>query len=290
MKKYCLTTKAMMIAVLVICGALIPAIAQIQRNTVINFYGKVVDQNDQPIAGATVKLTIAADPSEINVPEEKDYTLETGQDGNFQLIGAYGWSLHISSITKLGYELSPKAQRGYPYLMASGIHHPDANAPVLLKMWKKGSPEPLVGASKIYRIIPDGRPFTIDLLKHEEKPGTSPPGDIIVRISRPEKLTPGKKFDWSYSIEAIDGGIIHTNSDFLYQAPETGYEPKYEFSASATNTHWFGGVRGEQFYIKSRGGQIYGRLEVEIITDYDDHAAFKVDCALNPAGSRNLEK
>jgi hypothetical protein len=192
MKKYCLTPKAI-IAALVICGALIPAIAQIQRNTTINFYGKVVDQNDQPIAGATVKLTIAADPSKVNVQEENDYTLETGQDGNFQLIGTYGWSLHISSITKSGYELSPKAQRGYPYLMASGIHHPDANAPVPFKMWKKGPSEPLVGASKSYRIIPDGRPFTIDLLKHEEKPGISPPGDIVVRINRPESLFENSK-------------------------------------------------------------------------------------------------
>jgi hypothetical protein len=289
MKKYSLTLKAT-IAALIMCGAFVPAIAQIQRNTLINFYGKVVDQNDQPIAGAAVKLVVAADPSEDNVPEEKDYALETDQDGKFSLTGAFGRALQIQSIEKSGYELSAKAQRGYPYLLAPGIHHPDANAPVLFKMWKRGTSEPLVGASKIYKVIPDGRPYTIDLLKHEEKPGISPPGDIIVRINRPEKLVPGKKFDWSYSVEAIDGGIIHTNSDFLYQAPETGYEPKYEFSAPATNALWFGGVRGEQFYIKSRGGQVYGRLEVEIITDYDDHAAFKVDSALNPAGSRHLER
>jgi hypothetical protein len=75
----------------------------------------------------------------------------------------------------------------------------------------------------------------------------------------------------------------------LYQAPETGYVPKYEFSASATNAHWAGWAK-EQFYIKSRGGQVYGSLEAEIGTDYDDHAVFKADYALNPAGSRNLER
>jgi hypothetical protein len=290
MKKYCLTPKAI-IAALVICGTLVSAIAQIQRNTSIKFYGKVVDQNGQPIAGATVKLVVAGDPSEFNVSPGKDYTLETGQDGKFRLMGAFGWSMQVSSIAKPGYELSTKAQLGFSYLLAPDIHHPDANAPVLFKMWKRGISEPLVGANKIYKIIPDGQPYTIDLLKYEEKPGASPPGDIIVRINRPEKLAPGKKFDWSYSIEAVEGGIIHTNSDFLYQAPETGYEPKYEYSATATNAHWFGWSR-DQFYIKSRGGQVYGSFEVEVSSDYNGgYAAFRiVDSALNPSGSRNLER
>jgi hypothetical protein len=146
-----------------------------------------------------------------------------------------------------------------------------------------------VTGSKFYGMIPDGRPFTIDLLKQEKKAGISLPGDIVVRINRPAKIPLRTKYDWSYSIEPIDGGIIYTNSDFLYRAPTSGYESKYEFIMSATNSHWMPGVRGEQFYIKSRNGHDYGGLVVEVIPDYNDRSVFKVDYTVNPASSGNLE-
>lgn len=278
------------ILTLIACLTAVVSNAQLRNpvNILLNFYGRVVDQEGNPVVGAKVNLEAQANYFDENRSEQKPYTVETGANGDFNLIGAYGAIITVSSIEKDGFELSKKADRHYSYTLPADFH-PDPRNPVIFKMWKKVPSEPLVGASKTFRIIPDGRPFTIDLLKHEEKPGISSSGDIIVRITRPQKLVPGRKFDWSYSIEAIDGGIIRTNSDFLYQAPETGYMPKYEFSAPATNAHWFGWAK-EQFYIKSRGGQVYGSLEAEIGTDYDDHAVFKADYALNPAASRNLER
>lgn len=288
MKNYLYAVKALVAAW--VCLLSISMMAQLRtpENVPITFYGKVVDQSGQPVEGVKISLLVVISHLEKYDAQTQPVTLETDQKGNFTLNGYIAYGINIVSIEKDGYELSKKVILSYNFGLVP-TYTPDRNNPVVFRMWKRGKSEPLVGASKSYKITPDGRPFTIDLLKHEEKPGISPLGDIIVRINRPEKLAPGKKVDWSYSIEAIDGGIIHTNTDFLYQAPETGYEPKYEFFAPATNARWAGWAK-EQFYIKSRSGQVYGSLEVEIDTDYDDHAVFKVDCALNPAGSRNLER
>jgi hypothetical protein len=279
------------VLMLIVCLTAVLSNAQLRNpvNILLNFYGRVFDQEGRPVVGATVKLEAQADYFEENRSEQKQFTLQTDQNGDFKLIGGYGAIVTILSIEKDGFELSKKTERHYSYTVPADFH-PDANNPVVFKMWKQAGKETLVEKSKIYKIVPNGQPFTIDLLKHEEKPGISPPGDIVVRINRPGELAPGRKFDWSYSIEAIDGGIIRTNSDFLYHAPEIGYEPKYEFSAPATNAHWFGWTR-DQFYIKSRGGQVYGSLEVEVNSDHNGgYASFRIDSTLNPSGSHNLER
>jgi hypothetical protein len=157
-------------------------------------------------------------------------------------------------------------------------------------MWKKGPTERLIVGSKFYGIAPDGRAYTIDFLQQKKMEEANSTGDIIVRIHRPATIPLRTKYDWSYSIEAINGGILHTDDEFVYLAPESGYQPKYELTMSVTNAHWQGGVRGEQFYLKSRNGQVYGSIVVEVIPDYRDKSVFNVQYHINPSGSRNLER
>lgn len=270
------------------CGLAELQMGLLNQNVPLRFYGQMIDQDSNPVPNVKIEVTLRhwgiKGLKESDMASFIRIEAKTGPDGRFYLRGKTGDFFDINSIRKEGYKLSEKAQ--YSYKVAGG----SPTNPVIFKMWKKGVSEPLVEGSKIYKIIPNGQPFTIDLLNHEEKPGISSPGDIVVKINRPEKLAPGRKFDWSYSIEAINGGIIQTNTDFLYQAPETGYAPTYEFSTPATNAHWFGWAR-EQFYIKSRGGQVFGSLEIEVSSDYNGgFAAFRINSALNPSGSRNLER
>jgi hypothetical protein len=88
----------------------------------------------------------------------------------------------------------------------------------------------------------------------------------------------------------VDGGIIATNDDFMYRAPEAGYRDKYEFAMPATSTNWLPEIDHQQFYVKSRNGQVFGSLEVRVIPDYNDRSVFDVHYAANPSGSRNLER
>jgi hypothetical protein len=178
----------------------------------------------------------------------------------------------------------------YSYSAAADIFHPDPKNPIIFKMWKKGVVESLIVGSKFYGINPDGQPSTIDFVQQKKKNGINLPGDIIVRVERPATIQPRTKYDWSYSIEAVDGGVISTADEFLYRAPMTGYQPKYEFTMSATNANWHSEVKNQQFYFKSRNGQVYGAFVVEIIPYYNDKSVFNVQYSVNSSGSRNLER
>ncbi len=74
----------------------------------------------------------------------------------------------------------------------------------------------------------------------------------------------------------------------MYRAPETGYQLRYEVNVSANDPQWSGQAK-RQFYLKSREGKVYARLEVEILSNYQDKAVFNVEYYANPTGSRNLE-
>jgi hypothetical protein len=44
------------------------------------------------------------------------------------------------------------------------------------------------------------------------------------------------------------------------------------------------------FYLNSRGGQVYGHLQIkELEPDYRGKAALRIESYVNPSGSRNLE-
>jgi len=256
------------------------------ENVPITFYGKVVDEDGKPLAGAKVSLVVVTSHFAENRTDQEPVALETDQSGNFTLTGVTAYAIDEISIQKHGYELSQKAKRGYKFGSIPDDYKPDSANPVVFKMWKHQHPEPLIVGSKFYGVIPDGQPNTIDFLQQKKKDGISPPGDIVVRINRPANLQPGTRFDWSFSIESIDGGVIHTEDDFLYRAPILGYQKKYDFKMSATNSYRYS---NQQFYLKSRNGQVYGRLTVEVIPDYKDQGVFNVQYFINTNGSQNLE-
>jgi hypothetical protein len=155
-------------------------------------------------------------------------------------------------------------------------------------MWKIQPGEHLVTGSKFFGIIPDGRIYTIDLLNGTKSEGQSGDGDLHVLITRPAGVERSSRYDWSYRIEGINGGVKETQDEFMYTAPESGYQTAYEKSFAAKQGDWTDRLK-KNFYIRSRGGTIYGRLEVEIVPVYQDKSVFSIVYAVNPKGSRNLE-
>jgi hypothetical protein len=89
-------------------------------------------------------------------------------------------------------------------------------------------------------------------------------------------------------LEGANGGLLETNEEFPYFAPETGYKPRFEMQLDAANPEWTPLVK-KQFFIRSRGGQLYGRILIEVHAIYNVHSAVEVNYTLNPAGSRDLQ-
>ena len=252
----------------------------------IEFYGKVIDQYGQPVAGTEVQGTLAIrTPSNSGV--EKHKTVTDG-NGNFQFKGLEGEAIGMWPI-KGGYEFSGQDSNFvYSLFYGDRVHKPDPNNPVIFKMWKLAGPEPMIEGQKFFKIKPNGPEYTIDLVNGKKIEGKSNQGDFIVRVHRPAIVSPKDRYDWSFEIEPVDGGIIETDGPFPYLAPEIGYKPNYLHMVTTSQTNWSYNV-GKLFYIKSRAGRVHARVQVAIYADYPDGSALDLKYYANPSGSRNLE-
>jgi hypothetical protein len=261
-----------------------------QANQTVEFYGRVLDQDGRPLSGVEVLMELAAVRE--MVPDKpgqvfEEYRRVSDEEGRFNLSGVEGLGLSVKSLEKQGYIHSSKPFAHYSYRRnESEPHARDATSPVLFQMWKKLGAEPLVHASKFYGIIPDGRSYSIDFLEKKKLEGRGG-GDLIVQITR-DKPAGQAKYDWSFSIEGIGGGVIESTNEFMFLAPENGYQARYEFAMTAGQTNWAGRIT-KSFFVRSRNGQVHTRMVAEVFSDYRDQAVFKVEYFSNPAGSRVLE-
>lgn len=257
--------------------------------TPITFFGKVVDQHGNPVAGANVRGN--AEMVKRWMGQEWDTHFTTTDDnGRFRFSGLHGQSLVVSP-AKDGYEYrSNNAVYEYAMVAEKDLYHPDPNAPVVFKMWKQQGAEPLISGKKFFGIKADGTPFTIDLAKGTKREGKWPDGDLVVNVVQPARINDEQPFDWSFSIEAIDGGVIEArDTQYLNEAPAVGYESQIAHEVKAGEREWSEETH-KTFYVKSRNGNQFARVISEIRANYQGAAVFSIRYLVNPKrGSRNLE-
>jgi hypothetical protein len=257
-------------------------------NVPIDFYGQVVDQDTNPVPGVKINVAIQQlySPSLTNLAVggtvlrlEK----ETGADGRFDIHGEKGTSLDMESVHKDGYELEPNAPHSF------GSSGGSFDQPVVFKMWSANIHEQLITGEKKFQIVPDGRPYVIDLTK-----GTiaeSGYGDLKVSVKRPAQVALGQKYDWSCAVDAISGGLLQEtdSSSSMYSAPSDGYTPSFRFEQKIGNG-WGDSTGSERFYVMLNKGQEYGRMVIELYAYYNDHipGLIRISYAINPSGSHIL--
>ncbi len=259
------------------------------QNVPIQFYGRVVDQDGNPVSGAHIALsvrhwTVVAPSAFGGDGHSERFEKTTDTSGSFRLEDATGDILTVEDIQKEGYKLSGKILKFLDYSKgATG----DPNNPIIYKMWKKGPKESLVEGSKLFGIIPDGRVYTLDLVRGKKVEGEAD-GDLRVSILRPNGVNSRDRYQWSFIIEGVGGGLLTTDDEFMYLAPESGYKPRFQMELVPSNVTWAPLVKN-QFFIRSRNGQVYGHMQVEVNAIYKDHSAIEIGYVVNPNGSRNLE-
>jgi hypothetical protein len=259
--------------------------AKLRSNGPIRFYGKIVDQNSNAIAGVRVRLryreyrivapTVAAE-------DNHRVDLTTDEKGRFELANVSGETMWIEEIVKPGYQLSARVN-----LIPKTDVSPDA--PVIFRMWKfTGSAEPLVSMSFRRTGIPvDGTPTTFDLFQSKKNSGAQ---DVKVTLSRiPLHIKRGtNRFDWEATIEIPNGGLLPSDDEFMNEAPAEGYQPALRVEMNANDPNWLPYLR-TNFFIKVRG-QCFGKMNIDLSADYEPPpTGLSIGTAVNPTGSRNLE-
>ena len=252
------------------------------KNIPLDFYGRVVDQDGNPLHGVRIDLRLrhwntAYSGSSTTV------NLETDTKGHFHAVDATGDAFDIESILKAGYELEPNTRRGYRAKGGS------AAAPVEFKMWRSDIKEALISDSKSYRIVPDGRGYFIDL--RNSTIGETGVGDIKASINYVTEVVHGQTYDWSAQITVPNGGLLEeTNvNSSMYLAPTNGYKSKFQLTQQILGGQ-SGSIGTRRFFLKLKNGEQYGRMEIQMNAPYNSQVPgrIRISHAINPSGSRTL--
>ena len=249
--------------------------------TPITFYGKVVDQDGLPIAGATVDVGVNdASPTGSSV-----YKHRSGEDGYFMVSGIKGNHVHIE-VSKDHYLSGSESFRSYTYggmAGSRGIHQPDPQKPEIFRLQRKGEAVPLIRNEKLWGIPPDGQIFSVDLLQGKIQ-NTSNSGSFEIRFERTAPASTGE-FNWSLTFLSVpNGGFIITEDEFTMVAPMTGYEPTLQVKGRGTSAIEL----PLTLLFRSPDGQHHARLDMRIIPAYSKNGAIDVRYVLNPSGGRSL--
>lgn len=247
----------------------------------IEFYGKVLDQHDNPVPKAEIQLSI----NTINgITNQSIYSHE---DGSFSLSGVKGKFLTVNVFGREGYAGVHSTGYGdYNYAIPGefNFHVPNSNNPVIFKIWKYGTPEPIERKTIYTNVKPDGTIGWIDM-----QSGSS--GIRGMGISVVDHLPGNKKKSYvTYKVISGDGcGIIETSDDPMFMPPDKGFTKEIIHEA-----HWMEGQSSQiesgkfRFYIKYADNS-YGAVMAEMRFASEDKCDVTLCISHNPSGSRNLE-
>lgn len=258
--------------------------------TPISFYGKVVDQSGAPVPDADVR----AEANDRAAGASTTKALKTDANGRFEIQGMHGIQLAVS-VSKVGYfKLNNiaggmRSGGGFRYYSMGGerVHIPDRQKPVVFTLFKRGRVEKLERLESQRTGLPDrGQAVMLDVTPDGEKVDRQ----IVIRAwSTREIALNSQPYDWRAEIQPDHGQICARQSDFDFDAPETGYQAmvNIDMPASVPAAQWQDVVK-KGFFVRFDDG-VFARIEVNLAAP--PNGSVSITGFLNPkTGSRNLEK
>jgi len=246
----------------------------------INFFGRVVDENEQPVPSAKVELSW----TDLSQAGSSQAQTTTDAQGSFSLVNRTGRHLEVR-VSKNGYYTPKRQQMSFDYagFWEANYHEPDPHSPVLFHLRKKTQGEALRSGEFRPTIPPDGTPVRFDLLNGGR---VSPDGELEIAAVTNTEQYPPRIFNWRATISVPGGGLIEHNSEFPFEAPEAGYQPIVEFDMPTNAPDWKRLIE-KSYFIKFGSPPRYGRIQVGL-----NGASQKASVLywVNPTGSRNLEQ
>lgn len=255
------------------------AVGALGNKASMDTYGKLVDQDGQPVVGATVQGAL-----ESTFADDKEYDTKTDNQGRFQFVGLHGTGLDLIP-EKEGYDFDPKL----PCSVRPELYMPSPSNLLVITMYKRHGGEPMKHIQIFSSVSRDGSVKRFDLLTNIQ----NNTGDLLVALTRnPLNIDPkdlDKPFDWSVKLELTNGGFQEITNIYPNEAPTEGYQKTVILNFQTNMVGWQSRFE-HNYYFKSQGGQIYGRMKIEIHAGAQTPTAyFRAEIYANPAGSRNLE-
>jgi hypothetical protein len=243
----------------------------------IEFYGKVVDENSQPVAEADVEFSQTYTSPPVRTRSDTN--------GLFSLSGVSGRYLNVA-VAKRGFYRSKGDRTSFDFSEALAVeaHRPNPADPVIFHLRTKTSGAELITSR--YGVSPelefsgprDGSAARVDFFNR--KVGAE--GQMEVSAFKPPRGQTGG--EWWFRLSIPDGGFVSEQEEFPFLAPESGYQPAIEFHFRAGETNWTDTIKNS-YFIKFGSPPKYGRIDLET----GMYMGVSLGFAINPDGSRNLE-
>ncbi|MEY3480790.1 MAG: hypothetical protein RIQ71_1565 [Verrucomicrobiota bacterium] len=246
----------------------------------IAFYGKVIDQNGEPVPHASIGYT-AADKFNAS---GSNYTGQTDENGLFDISGIEGAGLSVGVGKEGYYPVEGKSSQIFGYGIGSDSVRkppPTKDAPAIFVLHKMGKTESLTFLSgRQFDVPASGRPVTIDLV-------TGRPNGRGLRVESWLGDTGRRPFDWRYQLSIPEGGLVERTGQFDFVAPEVGYQPTVEIKMPAAGEDW--SSRLEKTYFAKLPDGKYARFKIRFYPGPQRNFVV-LESYVNPQpGSRNLE-
>ena len=235
----------------------------------ISFYGRVVDQGDNPIEGAQLRIVGTDASTQGNFHRD----LVSDANGLVSLTGVKGKGFEVV-ISKPGYYTTRGNRRAFEYaaFWDPAYYEPDARRPVTFRLRKKGAVEPMIHREFEIK-FPQGNSSEINLV-----------GETRLSVTL-LKNEPGRDRSWTARVDVVNGGFIPTTEEFAFEAPVDGYQSSLMIDTrTPKGPTWERLYEGGSFYVRADGN--FGRVDIRMIPG---KSWMRVDLFLNPSGSRNLE-
>lgn len=252
-----------------------------QIHSPIQFYGKVVDENNQPIKGASVRFVwshlwpLAEGTLSTNVVSDRE--------GLFFIADAIGESLCVY-VSKANYynvgSMNIDSFKYSSYLGATPFHS-DPSSPTVFHLRKKGSGVDLISATLTVKMARDATPVFVDFIKKHSGDN----GQLVLSQTKPSYETWKQATSWTFKMEIPDGGFIEQSDEFPFEAPSAGYKSKIVFDFRNNQPDWDKPISKSYYFVFGTPPH-YGRLSIE--TDITWGGA-RISYSINPEDSRNLE-
>ena len=260
--------------------------------TPIEFFGKVVDEKNQPVASAEIDYSWNGTTEKYGRDGVKHETMTSDAGGLFHIHGIEGKGMTVY-VKKPGYYSRGYPQGNFEYagFWEPRFIEPDRNKPTVFHLIKRSVAEPTYSVSKRLILPPPSWATHIDLLAEEPKISTG--GDISLRIIRPSNPGYQQSFDWELKIDGVDGAdIVESDDEFMLRAPDEGYQ--------ASVSKAFRQVRGNstevvKFYVRHKANRLYSAVSLEVTPYYlnhitkEDTSCIIVTAIVNPNDSPNVE-
>jgi hypothetical protein len=249
---------------------------QIQRP--IEFYGKVIDENTQPVEGASISFGCSQLSSEAYF--ETNATSDSA--GLFSISGIMGSTLSVQVEKNRYYSVKTNPYKfDYRAVLNTPAFQPDPNNPVVFRLLKKGAGADLISGTMDVKMPRDGTAVYVDFLNKT----SGADGQMQISQIKPPYEGWKQATTWSLKMSIPTGGFVEENDEFPFSAPEGGYQPAVAFDFNSSLPDWKTYFTKNYYFVFGSPPR-YGCLTVETDITW---ASARITYTFNPDGSRNLE-